>query len=57
MKKTVTLKSGSHVQLKTLAVAQKEARGEYKILVDGKVISEYILTGKRLNYTLDFDLP
>ncbi|WP_406824089.1 hypothetical protein [Pedobacter sp. KACC 23697] len=41
-KKTVTLKSGSHVQLKTLAVAQKEARGEYKILVDGKVISEYI---------------
>lgn len=55
--KTVTLKSGTHVQLKTLAIAKKEAKGEYKILVDGKVVSEYVLRGKRLNYTLEFDLP
>jgi len=55
--KRVTLKKGTPVQLKTLAVAKKEAKGEYKILVDGKVVSEYILSGKRLNYTFSFDLP
>ncbi|QNN41079.1 hypothetical protein [Pedobacter roseus] len=53
----VTLKSGTHVQLKTLATAKSKSRGEYKILVDGKVVSEYILSGKRLNYTFSFDLP
>lgn len=55
--KTVTLKRGTHVQLKTLAVTKKESKGEYKILVDGKVVSEYVLSGKRLNYTFSFDLP
>ncbi|WP_316847388.1 hypothetical protein [Pedobacter psychrodurus] len=55
--KTVTLKSGAHVQLKTLATAKSRSKGEYKILVDGKVVSEYILSGKRLNYTFSFDLP
>jgi hypothetical protein len=55
--KIVTLKPGTHAQLKTYAKAKTESRGEYKILVDGKVVSEYILTGKRLNYTFDFDLP
>jgi len=55
--KAVTLKSGTHVQLKTLATAKSKSRGEYKILVDGKVVSEYVLSGKRLNYTFSFDLP
>ena len=55
--KRVTLKSGTHVQLKTFATAKTSAKGEYKILVDGKVVSEYILRGKKLNYTFSFDLP
>lgn len=55
--KTVTLKSGTHVQLKTFATAKSKSRGEYKILVDGKVVSEYVLSGKKLNYTFAFDLP
>jgi len=55
--KTVTLKSGTHVQLKTLATAKSKSRGEYKILVDGKVVSEYVLSGKKLNYTFNFELP
>ncbi|MBB6236185.1 hypothetical protein HDC90_000791 [Pedobacter sp. AK013] len=53
----VTLKSGTHVQLKTFATAKASAKGEYKILVDGKVVSEYTLSGKKLNYTFLFDLP
>ena len=53
----VALKSGTHVQLKTFATAKASAKGEYKILVDGKVVSEYILRGKKLNYTFSFDLP
>jgi hypothetical protein len=55
--KTVTLKSGTHAKLKTLATANTASRGEYKIFVDGKVVSEYVLSGKRLNYTFSFDLP
>jgi hypothetical protein len=55
--KTVTLKSGTHVQLKTFATAKSKSRGEYKILVDGKVVSEYVLSGKKLNYTFAFELP
>lgn len=55
--KNVTLKTGSHVLLKTLATTKTKSKGEYKILVDGKVVSEYVLTGKRLNYTFAFDLP
>jgi len=55
--KTVVLKSGTHAKLKTLATATTDAKGEYKILVDGKVVSEYVLSGKRLNYTFSFDLP
>jgi hypothetical protein len=55
--KTVTLKSGTHVQLKTFATAKSKSIGEYKILVDGKVVSEYVLSGKKLNYTFAFELP
>ncbi|RQO67250.1 hypothetical protein DBR40_21110 [Pedobacter sp. KBW01] len=55
--KTFTLKSGTHVQLETLAKSKSESRAEYKILVEGKVVSEYVLSGKRLNYTFAFDLP
>lgn len=55
--KIVTLKSGTHVQLKTFATAKSKSSGEYKILVDGKVVSEYVLSGKKLNYTFAFELP
>ncbi|KIA94301.1 hypothetical protein OC25_10295 [Pedobacter kyungheensis] len=55
--KQVTLKTGTHVELKTLAKAKTKSRATYKILVDGKVVAEYIQTGKRLSYMLAFDLP
>ncbi|WP_316794292.1 hypothetical protein [Pedobacter frigoris] len=55
--KSVTLKSGTHVQLKTFATAERKSKGEYKILVDGKVVSEYILSGRKLKYSFAFDLP
>jgi len=55
--KTVTLKSGTHVQFKTFATAKSKSSGEYKILVDGKVVSEYVLSGKKLNYIFAFELP
>lgn len=55
--KSVTLKSGTHVQLTTFATARRKSKGEYKILVDGKVVSEYVLSGKKLKYTFAFDLP
>lgn len=55
--KQVTLKAGTHVELKTLAKAKTKSRATYKILVDGKVVAEYIQTGKRLSYMLAFDLP
>ena len=55
--KTAVLKSGTHAKLKTLATSTTNAKGEYKILVDGKVVSEYVLSGKRLNYTFAFELP
>ena len=55
--KTVILKSGTHVQLTTFATAKQKSKGEYKILVDGKVVSEYVLSGRKLNYTFAFDLP
>ena len=55
--KTVILKSGTHVQLTTFATAKHQSKGEYKILVDGKVVSEYVLSGKKLKYSFAFDLP
>lgn len=55
--KSVTLKPGTYVQFETLAKAKTKSRAAYKILVDGKVVSEYVLSGKRLNYTFAFDLP
>ena len=55
--KSVTLKSGTHVQLTTFATAKRKSKGEYKIIVDGKVVSEYVLSGKKLKYTFAFDLP
>ncbi|RLJ77092.1 hypothetical protein [Pedobacter alluvionis] len=55
--RTVTLKSGTHVRLTTFATAKHKSKGEYKILVDGKVVSEYVLSGRKLEYTFAFDLP
>lgn len=55
--KSVTLKSGTHVQFTTFAIAKTKSKGEYKIWVDGKVVSEYVLSGKKLKYTYAFDLP
>lgn len=55
--KSATLKSGTHVQLTTFAIAKHKSKGEYKILVDGKVVSEYVLSGRKLKYTFAFDLP
>jgi len=55
--KQLILKAGTHVELKTLAKAKAKSQAEYKILVDGKVVAEYIQTGKRLSYMLAFDLP
>ncbi|TCD10121.1 hypothetical protein EZ449_09845 [Pedobacter frigidisoli] len=54
--KTVELKSGANVKLNTLAKGEKGI-GEYKVTVNGKIVSEHILTNKRLRYSVDFDLP
>ncbi|MFD2583698.1 MmpS family transport accessory protein [Pedobacter vanadiisoli] len=54
--KALTLKPGSNGHIKVTAKGDK-ARGEFKVLVDGKVISEYILTNKKVLYGLDFYLP
>ncbi|RBQ02553.1 hypothetical protein [Pedobacter miscanthi] len=55
--KQVVLKSGTRVQFQALAKAGAKSRAEYKILVDGKEVSGYILSGKRLNYVYKFELP
>lgn len=54
--KTVVLKSGSNVKIHSIA-SGKKGRGEFKVLVDGNVVSEHILTNKKLEYGFDFDLP
>ena len=54
--KELTLKPGSNGHIKITAKGDK-ARGEFKVLVDGKVISEKILTNKKILYSLDFYLP
>lgn len=54
--KTVVLKSGSNVEFEAMATGSS-SKGEYKILVDGKVVSEYILSGKRLRFRYAFELP
>ncbi|MBB6236184.1 hypothetical protein HDC90_000790 [Pedobacter sp. AK013] len=54
--KVLTLKPGSNGHIKITAKGDK-ARGEFKVLVDGKVISEQILTNKKVLYGLDFYLP
>lgn len=55
--KSATLKSGTHVQFTTFATSKHKSKGEYKILVNGRVVSEYVLSGKKLKYTFAFDLP
>lgn len=54
--KTVSLKSGTHVQFNTLAKGNK-GKGTYKVTVDGKTISEYTLKNKKLKYKIAFKLP
>ena len=55
--KSAALKSGTHIQFTAFATARHKSKAEYKILVDGKVVSEYVLSGKKLKYTFAFDLP
>ncbi|WP_316804829.1 MmpS family transport accessory protein [Pedobacter nototheniae] len=54
--KTIMMKPGSNGHIKATAKGNK-ARGEFKVLVDGKVISEQILTNKKVIFGLDFYLP
>lgn len=55
-KQTVTLKSGTQVEMRTLAKGGK-TDATYKITVNGKAVSEQVLTGKRIRYDYSFDLP
>ncbi|MET4083450.1 PBP1b-binding outer membrane lipoprotein LpoB [Pedobacter sp. UYP30] len=55
-KKTITLKSGTHVQIKTLAEGDKST-ANYKITVDGNSVNEKVLTSSRIRYDYSFDLP
>ena len=54
--KTVVLNAGANVKLNILAKGEK-GKGEYKVMVNGKIVSEHILNNKRLRYSVDFDLP
>ena len=55
--KTVILKAGTRVSFKAIATSKAKSKAEYKILVDGKTVSEHILNGKKLKYKYAFDLP
>lgn len=55
-KQTVVLKTGTHVQMLTLAKGGK-TDAHYKITVDGKVANEESLTAKRIRYNYSFELP
>jgi hypothetical protein len=54
--KTVVLNAGKHVKIKVLAAGAKTST-DFKVLVDGKIISEYTLNGKKAKYSFNFDLP
>ncbi|MCZ4245376.1 hypothetical protein [Pedobacter punctiformis] len=54
--KSVVIKSGSKVIFDTIAKGSA-GKGEYAVLVDEKIISEYILSNRKLHYQLNFDLP
>ena len=54
--KTVIVKAGKHIKFSVITKGN-EARGEYKVLVDGKILDEHILSGKKLKYNFEFSLP
>jgi uncharacterized protein YqfA (UPF0365 family) len=54
--KTVILKSGENVHVSIITSGEK-SKADYKVLVDDEVISEHILTGKKLKYNFGFVLP
>lgn len=55
-RKTIVIQAGKHVKFSIITKGNK-AKGEYKVLVDGKVLDQYILSGKKLKYNFEFDLP
>jgi len=54
--KTTVIKAGKHVKF-SIVTKGNQARGEYKVLVDGKILDQHILSGKKLKYNFEFDLP
>ncbi|MFC3562065.1 hypothetical protein [Pedobacter jamesrossensis] len=54
--KTITVKAGKHIKFSLVTKGDK-VKGEYKVLIDGKIIDEHILSGKKLKYNFEFDLP
>ena len=54
--KTIVIKAGKHVKF-SIVTKCNQARGEYKVLVDGKILDQHILSGKKLKYNFEFDLP
>ncbi|GAA3959829.1 hypothetical protein GCM10022246_11520 [Pedobacter ginsengiterrae] len=54
--KTIVIKAGKHVKF-SIVTKGNQARGEYKVLVDGKILDQHILSGKKLKYNFEFDLP
>lgn len=54
--KTFVIKAGKHIKFSILTKGN-QARGEYRVLVDGKILDEHILNGKKLKYNFEFDLP
>lgn len=55
--KTVTLKAGKHVKIKIVATGENKVATDYKVQVDGKIISEHTLNGKKSKFSFSFDLP
>lgn len=55
--KTVTLKAGKQVKIKIVATGANKSPTDYKVLVDGKVISEHTLNGKKSKFYFSFYLP
>lgn len=54
--KAIVIKAGKHVKF-SIVTKGNQARGEYKVLVDGKILDQHILSGKKLKYNFEFDLP
>lgn len=55
--KSVTLKAGKHVKIKIVATGDVKVPTDFKVLVDGKIISEHTLNGKKSKFSFSFDLP